>query len=427
MAKLSTEAWIAKARLKHGDKYDYDKVIYVNNRTKVKIICPEHGEFEQIAKSHELRGAGCLNCSGHNIPTTEEWIIEAIKKHGDKYDYSKVIYVSNKKKVIIGCPVHGDFEQVANNHLRLGQNCPACSGKIPHTTETFIAKVRELHSDKYDYSKTVFVRGSDKVIIICPVHGEFKQRAEGHLKQGCNDCGIEKSATSMTSNTEEWIVKAIAKHGDKYDYSKVAYISNNKNVIIICDKHGEFHQMPGNHLTSQGCFDCGIDTSSEKTRRTTSEFIALARKAHGDKYDYSKVDYKSGKLKVIIICPEHGEFEQNAGNHITGTNCPCCAHSGGFNTMIPGTLYYLRVETRNQLCYKIGITNNSVKQRFKVSDDMDKITILSEKFYPSGIDALNEETRILNKFKAFKYTGEPMLSSGNTELFTKDVLLLDHH
>ena len=114
--KLTTEEFIIKAKEVHGDKYDYSKVNYINVDTKVCIICPTHGEFLQMPSSH-LNGRGCPRCSGNKKLTTEEFIIKAREINGDKYDYTKVEYVNNSTKVCIICPTHGEFWQTPNGHL----------------------------------------------------------------------------------------------------------------------------------------------------------------------------------------------------------------------------------------------------------------------------------------------------------------------
>jgi len=107
-------------------------VEYINSKLKVKIICPEHGIFEQNASSHCL-GHGCLKCS-KNIKrstikkTKKQFIIDANKKHNNKYDYSLIEYINSKLKVKIICPEHGIFEQTPNNHLN-GNRCPKCKRK----------------------------------------------------------------------------------------------------------------------------------------------------------------------------------------------------------------------------------------------------------------------------------------------------------
>ena len=122
--KLTQEEFIKKAKVIHGNKYDYSLVIYKNKRTKVKIICPIHGVFEQRPDKH-FSGSGCPFCAGNNKRTIEEFIEKARATHGDKYDYSLVAYKNAKTKIIITCKKHGPFLQLPNTHLR-GSGCPKC-------------------------------------------------------------------------------------------------------------------------------------------------------------------------------------------------------------------------------------------------------------------------------------------------------------
>ena len=128
-AKMSQNEFIRRAKEIHGDKFNYDKVNYINGSTKVIITCPVHGDFLQTPSNH-LNG-GCKKCADSNRDylrvTLDQFIDRANKKHKNKYDYSKVNYVNTKDKVIIGCPIHGDFEQEGNSHL-LGIGCPKCAG-----------------------------------------------------------------------------------------------------------------------------------------------------------------------------------------------------------------------------------------------------------------------------------------------------------
>ena len=122
--------------------------------------------------------------------------------------------------------------------------------------------------------------------------------------------------------TAEFVKRAREVHGDKYDYSKVNYVNANTEVCIICPKHGEFKQMPSKHLNGQGCPKC-----YGNIKLNTSEFINKAREIHGNKYDYSKVEYVNANAKVCIVCPEHGEFWQTPAIHLNGNGCPKCNSS----------------------------------------------------------------------------------------------------
>ena len=119
---------------------------------------------------------------------------------------------------------------------------------------------------------------------------------------------------------EIFIQKAILKHKDKYDYSKVNYTHSKYKVIIICKEHDEFEQIPANHIFVQGCYNCHC----ESLKSNTDDFILKSLLIHNE-YDYSKVDYIDSKTKICIICKKHGEFLQNPNNHLQGKGCLKCA------------------------------------------------------------------------------------------------------
>ena len=125
--KLTTEEFITKAKAVHGDRYGYDRVVYVNNHTKVIIDCPEHGEFRQTPGNH-LSGQGCRTCGGREPLTTKILIEKAKKVHGNTYGYDEVEYVNSKTKVTIRCSEHGVFLQAPSKHLS-GQGCCDCGNK----------------------------------------------------------------------------------------------------------------------------------------------------------------------------------------------------------------------------------------------------------------------------------------------------------
>lgn len=195
----------------------------------------------------------------------------------------------------------------------------------------FIERAKEKHGDKYDYSKVVYVNSRTKVTIICPEHGEFEQKAESHYKYGCNNCRQTKY------DTKSFIEKCKEVHGDKYDYSKTKFKTTKDKVIIICPEHGEFEQYAFSHLAGVDCYTCGNIKQGQTRTLTTEKFIEKAKKAHGDKYDYSKSVYTNNKANITIICQKHGEFSMRAANHITGNKSGCnkcmfCPDCGIFRT-----------------------------------------------------------------------------------------------
>ncbi|MEM9403215.1 MAG: hypothetical protein AAGA44_12105 [Pseudomonadota bacterium] len=417
--------------------------------------------------------------------TTEEFIAKARSTHGEKYDYTGVVYESSAKKVEIVCPKHGPFFQTPNKHL-MGRSCPACArdtrkAKLRHSTEDFIASAQKVHGGLYDYSKTEYLNNKMPVAIICREHGVFFQSPAAHIHQGhgCPLCDVSKKLDS-----DSFIERARAVHGSRYDYSETDYVDSTTNVVIICSEHGPFEQRPAGHLAGKGCPACGgtqkltRDRFLKKAREihgekydytkvrlvnvttpvtivckehgdfeqtpakhllgrgcqkcggsmllSTDEFIAKAIVVHGDRYDYSESSYAKATEDVTILCPEHGAFEQRASHHLSGVGCPMCANTG-FDPNEPATLYYLAITTDDgDVRYKIGITNHTVEARFAGSD-LRRIRIVKVWRFKLGQHAAQKESDILRKFEGDRYFGPDILKrGGNSELFTHDILQLDY-
>lgn len=268
------------------------------------------------------------------VDKTEEFIKKAKEKFGDKYDYSKTVYVNKRTKIIVICKKHGESLQYPLTHLR-GFGCQKCATEFGRSnTEEFIKKAKEIHGDVYDYSKTVYEVSGKKVIIICKKHGEFLQGANSHLcGQGCPKCCNENKKGRNYTTFEDFIERAKEIHGDVYDYSKVNYVNMITKISIICKIHGEFHQTPNAHTNGgQGCRKCWYDKIGLNKRQSEEEFIEKANKIHKYKYDYSNINYNMNKEKIGIICNEknsngkiHGIFYQRPDCHIHGNGCPKCS------------------------------------------------------------------------------------------------------
>ena len=352
--RLTNEEFLKRVRAVHGEKYDFSKIDYKGCKTKVCVICPEHGEY-LVFPSVLLCGGECNKCAYEkktqkNTLSTDEFIKRASSIHGGKYDYTKSNYISARIKVCITCPEHGEFWQNPFDHLS-GKGCYKCakkrrdaSKKTLKTTEEFINECVDKYGDIYDYSKVKYINAHTKVCIID--------------KQSTNEIYITptKLLTYGVPNRkyactkDEFIEKAKKVHGEKYDYSKVEYVNTKTKVCIICPKHGEFWQTPSNHLKF-GCNECGFDTSSSKSKLSNDEFIEKAKAVHGDRYDYSKVKYINNHEKVCIVCPKHGEFWQAPSKHLSGQGCPICKNS------------WLEREVLNEL------KNNGVNYIFQYSPD----------------------------------------------------------
>jgi len=187
--KPTIEEFITRANKIHNNKYNYDEVIYVNNKTKVKIQCKIHGYFYQNPNNHLNLKQGCPECGGTVKATKEQFIEKANKSHNNRYDYSEVIYVESFTKVKINCKIHGAFYQIPTNHITRKRGCPKCKGGVVLTQEEFLEKAKQIHKNRYNYDKVIYKNSISKVEIICSLHGSFKQTPNHHLGGGnCSKC-----------------------------------------------------------------------------------------------------------------------------------------------------------------------------------------------------------------------------------------------
>jgi hypothetical protein len=323
--RKTTLEFIADARAVHGDTYDYSLTNYHTCLDKIKIICKVHGVFEQNPNNHLNMKQGCRECGKIKAAASmtysqTEFIIQAKQIHGSRYDYSKVVYKKTSEKVIIICQKHGPFLTKPNKHIHGKRGCPKCGGKEKLSTASFIERSQEIHGDKYDYSKIEYISAHSPVLVICRKHGEFKQKANTHIRGGgCSICSGTKKKT-----TDVFIHNAKAIHGDKYDYSKVEYRSAHEKVTIGCRVHGWFIQKANTHVRGGGCSKCSYISIAQKQTKSPDEFIKESIKVHGSRYDYSLVTYKGDKNRVNIICSTHGVFKQSPNVHLRGSGCPVC-------------------------------------------------------------------------------------------------------
>ena len=256
----SNEKVIEQFKKIHGNLYDYSLVNYINNITKVDIICKKHGIFSQTPHHHK-RGGGCTKCTkGKKSLTNDEFIEKSKKIHNDEYDYSLTNYERNRDKVKIICKKHGVFEQNAAGHLR-GLGCPKCGGKFTHKN-ILLKRFKDKHNDIYKYhldrDKYIY---TDYIDIECSKHGKFRQKVMNHLRgSGCQKCG------GKIYNFSDFEKKSNDIHNNKYDYSLSDYKRFDEPVKIICKKHGIFEQKPTNHFSGSGCPICRESKGEIKIR-----------------------------------------------------------------------------------------------------------------------------------------------------------------
>jgi hypothetical protein len=279
---------------------------------------------------------------------TQEFIAKAKEVHAEyNYDYSEAMYVNKRTKVKIYCPKHDNwFTPLPGVHINQKTRCKLCgkeSGSLKQTNskDGFIANAKNLHGDRYDYSKTDYINSYTKVDIICKEHGLFSIRPKDHIRAngehaGCPKCGDIRAAIKRTKSTEYFIEKAKVAHGEeKFDYSKVDYKHSDTNIKVVCRKHNlDFEVTPSNFTKNiHNCPEC-VKENYNQLQYTTEEFVFVCKKIHGEeKYDYSKVEYTGACNKIIIICKTHGEFSQFAADHKNGFGCSSCSSSRGENAI----------------------------------------------------------------------------------------------
>lgn len=256
--KLTNEEFVEKIKPIYGDSYDYSNLHYVNQSTSVVLKCKKHGEFTSTPLKL-LYGTGCPLCKKEN--KRDYFIERANKKHNNKYDYSKVDYINNSTKVTIICPIHGDFTVTPNAHLQgTGcQMCSLenMRNSKRKSQDDFINQCHDKHGDVYDYSSIVYKGVNEYINVVCKRHGVFKILAGNFLSgKGCTKCSNERMSRSRLMTNDVFIQKAKCVHGDIYDYSKVDIKKRNSKVIIICPVHGEFEQRYSSHLEGVGCPKC---------------------------------------------------------------------------------------------------------------------------------------------------------------------------
>lgn len=305
------EQFIQKCKDKFGDKYSFEKMKFIDMNTPVILVCPIHGEFSKTPKNI-LRSKGCPKCSGTSKLTTDEFIEKAKSIHGDKYDYSKVTYVNKKTKVCIICPEHGEFWQTPDDHCNKPAGCPKCKfdkllKRQTYTLDQILSLVRDKYGDKYRYDVSNFKSYTEPIKIVCPEHGEFECSFSNHLASitGCPKCGREQANKSESYTLEEFIKRSKEVHNNKYSYYRSVYFGSSVKTIITCPEHGDFEQTPANHLSGQGCPKCILKSQTRVYERLKSDFPNLdiwfeVNKTRLEWLSSKRLDIVIPKLQIVI-------------------------------------------------------------------------------------------------------------------------------
>jgi len=229
---------------------------------------------------------------------------------------------------------------------------------------------------------------------------------------------FDKTGSSLEVRTSNFLRRAIERHNSKYSYNKLQYKNANSKVLITCPIHGDFQQTANDHVKGAGCPACGRLSTTNSHTLSFSEFKNRAIAVHGTKYAYNESLFTMSSEKVGIVCTTcMSEFTQLGSMHLQGQGCSKC-NKHGLNYTQPTILYFLSVN--KGVAFKIGITNFSVNERFLVKD-LKTIEVVAAKQYNTGYEAYDAEQAILLEFKDKQYRGAPLLSTGNTELFSENI------
>lgn len=292
------------------------------------------------------------------------------------------------------------------------------------TTQQFIDKAISVHGTYYNYDKVDYINAHTKVTIFCPQHGQFSMKPNNHLsgQQGCPHCGITANSKSRTKTTKSFIEELhLTKKQDIFDLSKVVYIDAKTPVEVKHLPCGSTHFMlPSSLLRAKTCAHCSIEKLTSTKKDSNKKVVEKNIEKIKENY-LIKSDYVDSKTHILVEHKPCGHtFQSTPDNLLRNQGCPSCANHG-YDQSKPGYLYYLSIDDGTY--YKIGITNRSVKERF-TNSDLARITTIKEAYFANGIEPLQRETKILQLSKEYLYKGLPILSSGNSELLTKNIIEL---
>lgn len=256
--------------------------------------------------------------------TKEEFINQAKELHGDFYDYSLVDYTVMTDKVKIICPIHGLFEVQPRSHVK--SECNKCAKlKMTTTFKEFVDKSNIIHKEKYTYDEKSYVNTNNKVNIFCKNHGWFKQTGHKHLRgQNCSKCVALTLGNNLKKTQGEFIMEAINMHGNKYGYDQVLYANAHSKISIWCSKCEKYFKQVAQNHLKYGCKACSDKNNGLLLRKTNEDFIKDVNKIHNNFYNYEKTKYTINYDIINVNCPLHGDFNIRASDHMNGCGCKSC-------------------------------------------------------------------------------------------------------
>jgi len=363
---------------------------------------------------------------GQKHYTLETWKEKATKVHNGKYTYERITeYKNGEQKGEIYCTICKEyFVQTLKEHIN-GSGHRKCSAKNSYwvNVEPLIEQFRKVHGDKYNYSKFVYKGFHNKSTIICPIHGEFLQAPSKHTNdRGCPKCGDERMKQKQRKPQEKFIQEIEEIFPNKFKFDKLDYKGDKEEVILYCNDCKEYHTYIPNRVFNSlnGCNYCYWS----KKITTFEDFYNRLHGEQKENYIYYHETFIGSNTPIKITHKVCGHTYYQRPTHITirGSGCPYCCESG-FKKDKDSILYYLKVKHNEQYFYKIGITNNTVKDRY-FNRDLEKVKDYVT-FPMIGQKAWDWEKAIITKYKNELYQGSEIIldsAKGNKELFNKDIL-----
>lgn len=305
------------------------------------------------------------------------------------------------------------------------------------TTEDFIRKAREVHGDKFDYSLVEYVRATDKVNIICPIHGVFEQTPNGHLSmgQGCPKCAREYIGSLKRKETLQKFENKIKEFGGdyQYEYPTNGDLHAHSYIKVVCPTHGESNKSVSDFYKSNTpCRKCSMDIITQSRTWTPEIFLEKARAKFGDKFKYhfSTEEPFNSYTRINIECKKHGITTNTIAQEVLRSKhgCNVCASE---YSILPHTQHkYIEHPTifytfKYKGVYKIGVTIYDTKKRYSGDADTSLFEDIREFKFNTYNEAFMLEQYLIERYYQYRYFGERIFrSTGITECFTKDIVTL---
>lgn len=410
-SRLTTDEWVEKAKILHGDRYDYSKSVYKGRTANITIICPVCGPIEvhagfHVTKTPARKPTGCNTCNRNRAAKSltksfDEMVSDARAVHGDRYEYIEDTYVSARVQMKMICPSHGEVTMIPDSHINKQAICKEC-GKRVKSRRTLheralksAARITELSQNAVTLQIASYVGQNFDCEMRCKKHGFFirKPILAMQTRHPCPSCMRELPKDNSQISAEEIRKRLMTLKGD-FEVIDVMGEGKKARIEILCTAqkpHGRFTLNLDNlYGRTFACGKCslraaqskrnaGLKRAHDKSKATRFEkWKSLADDFHGGRYDYKYVEYNDMHSKVAIECRYHGIFYQTPSSHLSG-GCRLCADEelkGRYTYTYfsrhpdekekPALLYYVELAALNKTFLKVGITTTSLKTRFGV-------------------------------------------------------------